>query len=235
MPKIIDSIDYSLKELLVDSMNDSADLYKEFKSQAPFNATHNCFSSARWDAINEILSKAFQKHGVPFTSTKRGFWELLLFCDLERQVLLSAMREDRFNEICGNPEEKAPRYFDSLVSLNSELEAKSSQCSLIDDEYEACDKYNQLENLCRCLPTPNGDKYHHVVLLFNVEYDEVTSIRLCVINNKFEIVEEEDILQLVLSKRSESIKINEVEESNEQNGVVQRGFIKLKKNAIETV
>lgn len=59
MPKIIDSIDYSLKELLVDSMNDSADLYKEFKSQAPFNATHNCFSSARWDAINEILSKAF--------------------------------------------------------------------------------------------------------------------------------------------------------------------------------
>ena len=235
MPKILNSIDYSLKELLVDSMNEAAGLYKDFKSQVPFNETHNCFPSARWDAINDILSRAFQKHNIPFASTKRGFWELLLFCDSNRQVLLSAMREDRFNDICSNPEEKAPRYFDSLVSLNSELEAINSQCSLINNQYEACDKYNQLENLCRCLPSPKSSKYHHVILLFDVEYDEITSIRLCVINNKFEIVDEEDILQLVLSKRAESIKVDMVTENKEQNDIVQRGFVKLKKNAIDAV
>lgn len=234
MPKIINCIDYSLKELLVDSMNEAAGLYKDFKSQVPFNKTHNCFHSARWDAINEILSNKFQKNDIPFASINRGFWELLLFCDPQRQVLLSAMREDRFNDICSNPKEKAPRYFDSLVSLNSELEAFNSQCSLI-EKYEACDKYNQLESLCRCLPSPKNNKFHHVILLFDVEYDEITSIRLCVINNKFEIVDEEDILQLVLFKRAKSFEIDKVSENTNHNDINQRGFVKLKKNAIDAV
>lgn len=230
MPELLDSIDYSFKEILVDALHNSAYLYKEFKLQVPFGTTHNCYPSARWDAINESFSDAFQKENIPFICTKRGFWELLLFCDREKQVVVSAMREDRFNDICRNPEENAPRYFDSLVSLNADLEANASQTSLC-DVYEATDKYNQLETLCKCLPIP-ANKYNHVVLLFSIDYDEISSIKLCVVNSKFEVVEEEDLLQQIVSNRSKETIIYNVE-NQESNDVPQRGFVKLKKNSTE--
>lgn len=234
MPKIIDNIDYSLKELLVDSLQDSSYIYKDFKQQSQFVTTHNCYPFARWDAINESLSTKFHEEDIPFATVPRGFWTMLMFCDQKRQALITVMREDRFNAICRNPEENAPKYLDSLVSLNKGLEAKASQTSF-GNIYESNDKYNQLESLCKCLPISTNDSYYHVILLFSISFDEITSIKLCVVNNKFEIVEEEDILQLVLYNRSKSNETIIVEQNDIPNSVPQKGFIKLKSKSIKNI
>jgi len=229
---ILNNIDISTKELIVDSLQDSVELYKDFKEQGLFNTTHNCYPSARWDAINELFAKKFRDNNLPFANIRKGFWSLLLFCDKSNSVVFSAMRRDRFTYICGNPQKRAPQYFDSLVSLNSDLEAIASQPSF-EECYEASDRYNQLTSLCSVLPNPKNEKFTHVVVVFDVFGDEITSIELCVINNNFEIAEQEDIMQTVLTARQPIIGTDEIIEVKEQ-FAKQKGLVKLKvKNNIK--
>ena len=65
------------------------------------------------------------------------------------------------------------------------------------------------------------------MVIFDVYGDEITSIELCVINNKFEIVEQEDIMQTVLTARQPVIEAEEITEAIEQ-PAKQKGFVKLK-------
>ena len=233
---ILNKVDLDLKNILIEAMAYAVEIYKEFKMEAPFSATHNCYASARWDSINEALTSVFQKNNIPFTILKRGFWDLILFCDKNRNFLFSAMRTERFSEICKNPENNAPKYFDSLVSLNSDLEAKASQTTLIGNIYEANDKYNQLESICKSLPQPNDEKYTHAILLFDVKYDDIVSIKLCVVNNKFNIVEEEDIMQTVFTSRIlQDLPITENSDVDDAGFSTRKGLVKLKDSAIEAV
>lgn len=227
--KILNNINIKTKELIVDSLENSAELFKEFKLQTPFNATHNCYPSARWDAINETLSESLKKQNLPFAVTKKGFWSLLLFCDERKEIVFSAMRRDRFSFICDNPERNAPNYFDALVSLNEGLEAQTSQLRF-DDCYEATDKNNQLTSLCKLLPTPNSEKYTHAVVVFDVSFDEIASIKLCIVNNRFEIVEEEDIIDTVIKSRIPQVTPDEYINTQETTQTKRKGFVSLKKN-----
>lgn len=140
------------------------------------------------------------------------------------------MRKDRFSFICDNPEKNAPNYFDALVSLNEGLEAQASQLRF-DDCYEATDKNNQLSNLCKLLPTPNGEKYTHAVVVFDVSYDEIASIKLCIVNNRFEVVEEEDIIDVVIKSRIPRVTPDEQIINQEINKTKRKGFVSLKKIA----
>lgn len=223
---ILNNIDISTKELIVDGLQNSVELYKDFKEQGLFNTTHNCYAFARWDSINETLAQKFREMDLPFANVRKFSWALLLFCDKSKSVVFSAMRRDRFSYICGNPQKRAPQYFDSLVSLNSDLEAIASQPGF-EECYEASDRYNQLASLCSVLPNPKNEKFTHVVVIFDVYGDEITSIELCVINNKFEIVEQEDIMQTVLTARQPVIEAEEITEAIEQ-PAKQKGFVKLK-------
>lgn len=227
--KILNNIDIRTKELIVDSLNNSAELFKDFKMQTPFNTTHNCYPSARWDSINETLSDSLRKCNFPFAVTKKGFWALLLFCDSKKEIVFSAMRRDRFEYICDNPEKNAPQYFDALVSLNDGLEAKVSQMRL-DDCYEATDKYNQLDNLCKLLPTPSNDKFTHAVVVFDIFYDDITSIKLYIVNNRFEVVEEEDIIDSVIKSRIPLVIPDESPDTHDEDTTKRKGLVSLKKN-----
>ncbi|MBQ2963069.1 MAG: hypothetical protein IJE14_00280 [Clostridia bacterium] len=227
--KILNNIDTITKELIVDSLNNSAELFKEFKMQTPFNTTHNCYPSARWDSINETLSDSLRDLNFPFAVAKKGFWALLLFCDSKKEIIFSAMRRDRFEYICDNPEKNAPQYFDALVSLNNGLEAKVSQMRL-DDCYEATDKYNQLDSLCKLLPAPSNDKFTHAVVVFDISYDEITSIKLYIVNNRFEIVEEEDIMDSVIRSRIPLVVPDKSPDIQNNDTEKRKGLVSLKKN-----
>lgn len=233
---ILNKINIEFKTMLYNAMEDASYRYKEFKAENPFSATHNCYAAARWDSINEVMSYYFLENDIPFSIVRRGFWSLLLFCNPEQNTLFSVMRVDRFNEICNNPESNAPKYFDSLVSLNYDLEAKASQTTLTGKPYEANDKNKQLDILCGALPKPNDNKYTHVIVLFDVSYDDITSIKLCIVNNRFEIVDEVDVTAAVIKSRIPE-EIPEVEKpSNESTSQdAQRGFVKLKNSSIEAV
>lgn len=230
---IVSNIDLELKKNIVDALEDSVDFYREFKAQSPFNATHNCYGAARWDSINEVLSSVFQKNDVPYALSKKGCWGMLLFCNKERDFIFSVMRKERFENICKNPEQNAPQYFDSLVSLNNDLEARLSQTTLIDDVYQATDKYNQLDSLCKCLPKSKNSKFNHAILLFEVEYDDIVSIKICIVNNKFEIVYEEDIMKTVFNSRIPDT-VSTVTKSNfDDKTSTKKGFVSLKDSAFE--
>lgn len=224
---VLGNIDIDMKKLIVDAMENATDLYKFFKQQSPFTTTHNCYPSARWDAINEALSNNLLKENLPFATTKKGFWDLLLFCNRENTIIFSAMRKDRFSYVCDNPEKNAPQYFDSLVTLNKNLKAIASQVTF-EGSYEASDKYNQLEILCNKLPLQKNSSITHVVVVFDVYYDEITSINLYVVNSKFEIVETEDIFDTVLQSQKPNIVPEAVFDNEESSTSKQKGFVKLK-------
>lgn len=231
---IIANIDLELKKNIFDALEDSVTLYRDFKKQSPFNATHNCYGAARWDSINESLSSVFQRNDVPYALSKKGCWGMLLFCNKERDFIFSVMRRERFEDICKNPEQNAPQYFDSLVSLNNDLEAQASQTTLLNDVYEAADKYNQLDSLCKCLPKSKKDKFNHVILLFDVEYDDIVSMKFCIVNNKFEVVAEEDVMNTVLRSRiPDSISTVSNSKHNEDKIPTEKGFLSLKNSALE--
>ncbi len=231
--KILNNIDIKTKEIIVDSLNNSAELFKDFKMQTPFSTTHNCYPSARWDSINEAFSDSLREFNFPFAVTKMGFWALLLFCDSKKEIVFSAMRKDRFDYICDNPEKNAPQYFDALVSLNDGLEPTVSQTRLYEC-YEATDKYNQLDHLCKLLPTPSSDKFTHAVVVFDVSYDEITSIKLYIVNNRFEIVEEEDLIDTVIKSRIPLVVPGESLDTQDNDTEKRKGLVSLKKNVQKT-
>lgn len=228
--KILNAVSLDTQKMLVEAMTSSAEMYKEFMQENQF-FTNNHRPSIRWDLINDSMVSALDSADFPYTSYKAGFWDLLLFCDKGLCHIYSIMRKDRFDYICSNPEKYAPQYFDSLVSLNNGLTAQFSQ-SVIDgcEIYEANDKYNKLEDLCKNLPKSKSEKFTHVVVIFDIKFNEISSLKLLVVNNKFEIVEEVDVLQNVLSANiPDEPYENATADSNEStNTVIKRGHVKLK-------
>lgn len=226
--QILKTIDIRFKKLLVEAIDNSVDMLKDFKRENNY-FTNNHRASIRWDFINDSMVRLLRSANLPYASFTAGFWTLLLFCD--KIHLFSIMRQDRLNYICSNPEKNAPKYFDSLVSLNCGLNAKYSQLSIDDFEvYTANDKYNQLESICKKLPHSKKEKFTHILIVFDVVYDDIVSLKLCVVNNKFEIVEEEDILQSVLSASIPNITQENSAANNisSNNNAISRGYVKLK-------
>lgn len=229
--KIIDGIDTDIKELLVDSLENSTYTYKEFKQDNSY-FTNNHRLGVRWDLINDSLAHALEEKNFPHIAVRKGFWELLLFCDKNNGYLFSVMRQNRFNYICNNPRERAPKYFEALVSLNNDLTAKVSQVTFDGYvPYFATNKNNQLESLCKNLPSPKNKKFTHIVVVFDVMYDDISSVKLYVVNNKFEIVEEVDIYQQVISARIPVASIDsDIDNDKSNSKITQRGLVKLKKS-----
>lgn len=235
MHSMIGQVDMIIKNLIVDSFWDSAESYKEFKLENN-NATNNCYASARWDIINNEIASNLDKCNIPYSIVRTGFWSLLLFCDVKTDILFSVMRQERFKYICANPKERAPKYFDSLVSLNSDLQACNSQTTLSGfQQYCANDRYNQLDELCNRFPKPNK-KFIHAVIVFGVDGSDITTIKICIVNNKFEILEEFDVIQDVVTNRIENtFDISKEQDSVKSTKKSQRGFVKLRKTNREIV
>lgn len=227
----IDSIDTNIKELLVNSLENSTYIYKEFKQDNSY-FTNNHRLGVRWDLINDSLARALEEKNLPHIAVKRGFWELLLFCDKDNSYLFSVMRQNRFNFICNNPKERAPKYFEALVSLNNDLIAKTSQVTFDGYvPYSATNKNNQLESLCRNLPSPKNKKFTHMVVVFDVMYDDISSVKLYIVNDKFEIVEEVDIYQQIISARIPVVSVDsDIINDKANSRITQRGLVKLKKS-----
>ena len=233
--KILNTVSLDTQKMLVEAMQISCEMYKDFKMENDFY-TNNHRMSIKWDLINDSMVSLLNSAKYPYTSYKAGFWELLLFCDKNLYYLFSIMRKDRFDYICSNPEKNAPKYFDSLVSLNNGLTAQVSQSVISGfDVYEANDKYNKLEDLCKNLPESQNEKFTHIVVVFDIKYSEISSLKLFVVNNKFEIVEEEDILQNVLSANipNTTYKNDVVDNINPTDTIVKRGHVKLKNKGLK--
>lgn len=228
--EVLKKVKHEIKELLVDGLDDANDRFCDFKKNNPFEATRNCYPAARWDCINDSLKQLFLKNNIPYAITKKGFWELLLFCNGDKQIVFSVMRKDRFIQICNNPEKESPQYFEALVSFNEDLEADVSQM-VFDGCYKANDKYNQKDKICDALHIFNSNNFNHVVVVFNIFDDVITSIELYVVNDKFEICENEDIIDTVLTERIPDISENPVVETPVAQK--QKGLVKLKVSAID--
>lgn len=227
---VLKKVEHKIKELLVDGLDDANDRFCDFKKNNPFEATHNCYPSARWDCINDSLKQLFLKNNIPYAITKKGFWELLLFCNSEKQIVFSVMRKDRFIQICNNPEKESPQYFEALVSFNEDLDAEVSQI-VFEGCYKANDKYNQKDKICDALHIFKNSNFNHVVVVFNVYDDIINSIELYVVNDKFEICESEDVIDTVFTERIPTIPESHIIET--PFGQKQKGLVKLKASAVQ--
>lgn len=162
--------------------------------------TNNARSSSIWDYMNTNIVAHFTDDKVLYAECKRGMWTLLIFYDSTNNLLVSFMKEERFKKICTGDGSEQPQYIQALLKLNDNYRSKFEQQSMfIDDCTEVGVYINRLLNsICDSFTNP-VDKgiTNHVLVVFSTEELQLTTLKAYIINPYFDIVYEENWLDLV--------------------------------------
>lgn len=153
-----------------------------------------------WDLIYRNLINTFSNSEIHFSASKRGMWEVLLLLDKKSGLLLSFMRDQRFETIKKSKTNRQPQYIRALVSLNAELQSTQKQQRLFDfDEYEDEPQINQiLDNLCIGFEDPvRGADVKHTLVVFSNQFGRLSSLKAYVLDRDLDIVFEQNWLDLV--------------------------------------
>lgn len=174
--------------------------------------THVSRPFLNWDLIYRNLINAFPEGNIKYATKKCGMWEVLLLYDENSGLLLSFMRDTRFDAIRRQPAEKRPIYVRSLLTLNSELQAETKQTTLfannLDDESDLMRTLNELCLNFECDIDENST--NHALVVFSSEYGRVGMFKAFILDRDFDVVYEEDWLDSV-----KPIMSNEIETAEE--------------------
>lgn len=159
--------------------------------------THVSAPFLNWDLIYRNLINAFSDDGILYSTCKRGMWEVLLLYDANSGLILSFMRDTRFQEIKRRKVENQPQYVRALITLNSELQAEEKQQLLYESEVSE-DRERLvciLNDLCAGFEAPvNTGTSHHALIVFSNQYGRLNSLKAYILDRDLDIVCEQDWL-----------------------------------------
>lgn len=171
--------------------------------------THVSGPFLNWDLIYRNLINAFSDDDVLYSTSKRGMWEVLLLLDKKSGLVLSFMRDTRFEVIKKAKVCKQPQYIRSLVSLNAELQAPHKQQSLFEVGEPADETQIEriLDEMCVGFEDPvNKDTANYTLIVFSNQYGRIGSFKAYVLDKDLDVVCEQDWLE-----NSSPIMSNEVD------------------------
>ncbi len=163
-------------------------------------ATNNSRSSLIWDRINTMLINLFTDENVLHSKCKRGMWTLLLLYDSPNNLLMSFMREERFNTIYNEDDTERPQYIQALLRLNNDYRSKHEQQSMFGVEDSDVGIYiiDLLNSICDSFTNPVDQEIaNHLLVVFSTEENQLASLKAYIINPHFDIAYEENWLDLV--------------------------------------
>lgn len=159
--------------------------------------THVSDPFLNWDLIYRNLMNKFDKGNLKHSVTKRGMWTVLLLYDEKSKLILSFMRDTRFNCIRNNKSTACPQYIQALLGLNAELKAPIKQLSFFPPKVNIApsELERTLDELCGNfsgkIDTKNS---RHVMVVFSNKFGRIDSFKAYLLDRDLDIVEEEDWL-----------------------------------------
>ena len=194
----------------------------------------NSTPSRIWDYINRDVAEQAETHGCLCNLTKRGPWTMSILYDSLSGHVITLMRENRFEELRRQKKTRENMHYLDAFSqcLNRELCAPAKQQSLFEVETEDSRTFDEatkvVEKMTACF-REEGLIEHHVLVLFNAEGYQLTSVRAVMIDSDLDIVCSENWSKFISA--SESIVTEVVTEEDVAYANPRRG---LKLNAKAT-
>ena len=234
MDAILDKIPQTVKQKIYECIfqalcedRQEADAYLELK-------THVSGPFLNWDLIYRNLIKTFGEDNVnvKWSTTVRGMWTVLLLYDVESALLISFMRDTRLETIKHLKEEDRPQYVRSLIALNNELQAANKQLTLLDvaksEPQNETDLMKVLDNLCLGFDcSVERSNLHHALVCFSSKYGTLNSLQAYILDCDFDIVEQQNWLDM-----AKPVMSNEIETAEQEHN---KSAITLKKKATDRI
>ena len=217
---IFDTIHKCLCQAVEDDFQEAqAHLNLETSVSAPF---------LKWDLIYRNLKLSFSESNILWSAKKRGMWEIALLYDKTSRMLISFMRDTRFNVIRQAKKHNQPQYIRSLITLNRNLQALQSQQGLFDEEDEITENQEELisllNSLCKNFTEPvSGRIEHHVLIVFSSNYGQISSLKAYVLDKNLDTVEVKDCLSI-----TKPIMSNIIEQTTKQDETTAKPKLTIK-------
>lgn len=159
--------------------------------------TNNGKPYIAWDSINTALT---DQTDLEFHISKKGAWQLILLFDPQSNFFFSIMRKKRFDMLYKSKNKEQPKYIQALLVLNKELQARYSQTDCFNTQRTSSETAldSALQKLIENFNTgKDTNNIHHALIVFDYEETDITFLNLYVLDRNFDLVEEENLLDLI--------------------------------------
>lgn len=189
------TISPKVREVVVRSISDAVgDLIKEDVKRNRLR-THNSDGRRIWDFLNTELCESFDSPDCMAYIAQRGPWEMVMVYERESKYLFTFMREARFATIRKNtPKRRRMHYLDMFTRhLNKDLLAPVGQMAMFSKEFlDQEDLQELVSKLLLALQRDGVLIERHILVLFESQNHQLTSIRAVMLDSNLDIVAEED-------------------------------------------
>lgn len=201
-----------LRDAIVKSISESVgDLIKEDIKRNHLK-TKNGNGGRIWDFLNTELCEIFNSPDCMAYVSQRGPWEMVMVYERKSMQLFTFMREARFASIRkGTFSRRRMHYLDLLTRhLNADLLAPVGQMYYLENQFDDLDRLHELVGrLLRDLQRDGVTIERHVLVLFESQNYQLTSIRAVMLDSNLDIVAEENWNDRIIT--NESIVVDSVE------------------------
>lgn len=219
------SISPIVREIVMRSISEAVgDLIKEDVKRNRLR-THNGNGGRIWDFLNTELCEGFNSPDCMAYVTQRGPWEMVMVYERESKRLFTFMREARFATIRKEAyKRRRMHYLDMLTRhLNKELLAPVGQTSLFENKFDDQDDLHELVGRLLCALQRDGAVIErHVLVLFESQNYQLTSIRAVMLDSNLDIVAEENWSNKIIA--NDSVIVDYVDVPNDPANDPNRGL-----------
>lgn len=193
--RITFSVSPIVREIIMRSISEAVgDLIKEDEKRNRLR-TRNGNSGRIWDFLNTELCEGFDSPDCMAYVTQRGPWEMVMVYERESKRLFTFMREARFATIRKETyKRRRMHYLDMLTRhLNADLLAPVGQTTMFENAFVDQDNLHELvSRLLRDLQRDGAIIERHVLVLFESQNYQLTSVRAVMLDSDLDIVAEEN-------------------------------------------
>lgn len=188
------------------------------------DATTNCVRLMRADKINTNLRDSIlpAMSAVELKYFHRSAWTGCLLIDRQNCVTYTICSRQTLDSIPKKKDRKIPHYLQSILYVqNSDVEAEYKQLNFADLDFGFTDDdYRKDYKSIMEDDISFGDEYHHLVIVYEAEHFEVTSIAVKALDKDFRTAQEYSLTEFLKPDFSELTTVAEKEEKKDAHNLV---------------
>lgn len=174
--------------------------------------TENGTPGRMWDYLNTHVCNNLEQENMLGRPTKRGPWAMVPIIEKDTGFIYSIMTESRFRKLKKTKNKRSRAHYVDALAQTFNLDLPGQERILIDSEMPVYfdDEYvgRIIEGIFHDLRIPRKTVQRHALVLFSYLNHVLTSLRCCIINDRWEIVCRADWSNYIQS--SESAVVEEV-------------------------
>lgn len=188
--------DINLIARMVHAINKAVTVNIPQQLQEQHLETNNYIAHMRGDWINENLRRSVVTDGVDLVCFRRTSWKGRLLVDHRSQTSYSITTIENLRRI-PKKHRLHPHFLQTILSIeNAGYEGQYSQTCFLPDVYSPEEYENDYSEIFAGMLDP-ASGYHHCVIAYGVEGDEITDIRLEFLDPNFYVVDELSLTEYI--------------------------------------